>query len=314
MSQNEKDAKVAKSIQILARQAQKQAKRNDVADVDFINNQIVISYAQGNKKSIPLSSVALDSAPSNFFQREITKDSKDNTKDFLENFKLFAELNAAIKNGLGFNAQNIQHAAPLPPSALSSASHQQSFNNDSAINRDAEVVIQKGQDGQDGKDGRGVKSTKIKNGDLIVTYTDGTEDNAGSLEKLVEKLVEKMPTKNIVQLVGGGGGGSGGGGNSGGGNSSPTTITLTGDVEGTATGTNNITLNTVITAPDFGTITHDKISDWPTAFYDAFVKFPLSLLKAPNEPMDMGFQDIDNVHNLTSVNIWGDRVRGAFYY
>ena len=39
----------------------------------------------------------------------------------------------------------------------------------------------KGADGKDGKDGRGIAKTELVNGELIITYTDGTSDNLGSI-------------------------------------------------------------------------------------------------------------------------------------
>ena len=38
-----------------------------------------------------------------------------------------------------------------------------------------------GKDGVDGKDGRGIAKTELVNGELIITYTDGTSDNLGSI-------------------------------------------------------------------------------------------------------------------------------------
>lgn len=39
----------------------------------------------------------------------------------------------------------------------------------------------KGADGKNGKDGRGIAKTELVNGELIITYTDGTSDNLGSI-------------------------------------------------------------------------------------------------------------------------------------
>ena len=39
----------------------------------------------------------------------------------------------------------------------------------------------KGADGKDGKDGRGIAKTELVNGELVITYTDGTSDNLGSI-------------------------------------------------------------------------------------------------------------------------------------
>ena len=38
-----------------------------------------------------------------------------------------------------------------------------------------------GKDGSDGKDGRGIAKTELVNGELVITYTDGTSDNLGSI-------------------------------------------------------------------------------------------------------------------------------------
>ena len=38
-----------------------------------------------------------------------------------------------------------------------------------------------GVDGKDGKDGRGIAKTELVNGELIITYTDGTSDNLGKI-------------------------------------------------------------------------------------------------------------------------------------
>ena len=40
---------------------------------------------------------------------------------------------------------------------------------------------EKGDPGKDGKDGRGIAKTELSNGELIITYTDGTQDNLGAI-------------------------------------------------------------------------------------------------------------------------------------
>ena len=40
---------------------------------------------------------------------------------------------------------------------------------------------EKGDPGKDGKDGRGIAKTELSNGELIITYTDGTQDNLGTI-------------------------------------------------------------------------------------------------------------------------------------
>ena len=40
---------------------------------------------------------------------------------------------------------------------------------------------EKGDKGADGKDGRGIAKTELVNGELVITYTDGTSDNLGSI-------------------------------------------------------------------------------------------------------------------------------------
>ena len=39
----------------------------------------------------------------------------------------------------------------------------------------------KGDPGENGKDGRGIAGTELVNGELVITYTDGTSDNLGKI-------------------------------------------------------------------------------------------------------------------------------------
>ncbi|MDE6471290.1 MAG: leucine-rich repeat domain-containing protein, partial [Eubacterium sp.] len=54
-----------------------------------------------------------------------------------------------------------------------------------------------GADGKDGKDGRGIAKTELINGELIITYTDGTSDNLGSISS---DITDSISMLNFTRL------------------------------------------------------------------------------------------------------------------